>query len=274
MMFFGLHMISVGLGGALRNNVDYLLIGRLLGAAALGYYTIAYRVPELIINNINFVVGNVTHPLIARLDTDTQQLREVYFSYIRYISLFTFPAGVGIAMVAAPFIRIFYTSKWEPAIIPMQAIALALAIASIAHVPGVLYKAINRPDLLNKIMLIRLPVAIGVVWYAAAWGINGVAISQVVLGFFYMAVDSFVVSRLVNFGPVELIKALAPALVGSSVMAVALGTMASLLGSVSLSGLIVLVLAGLGVYAGALALVSRETFTQAYTVLRGAAART
>jgi O-antigen/teichoic acid export membrane protein len=273
MFTFGLHMISVGLGGALRNNVDYLLVGRLLGAAALGYYTIAYRIPELIIQNVNYVVSNVAHPLIARLQSDKQQLHEVYFTYIRYISLFTFPAGVGIALVSAPFIRVFYTSKWDLAIVPMQAVAIALAISSIAHVPGVLYKAINRPEILNKIMLIRLPVAIGAVWYATRWGINGVAISQVFLALFYIAVDSFIVNRLVRFSLRELVKALTPALIGSGAMVIALGLTIIYLIPDGVFGLILMVLIGLTTYASTLALVSRETVSQAYTVLRGAAAR-
>jgi lipopolysaccharide exporter len=45
--FFGFHIILLETAGAFRNNVDYLLVGRILGAASLGHYTMAYRIPEL-----------------------------------------------------------------------------------------------------------------------------------------------------------------------------------------------------------------------------------
>ncbi len=268
MTSFGIHMISVGLVGALRSNVDYLIVGRILGAAALGYYTIAYRIPELIIRNLNYVVGNVAHPLIARLQTDLQQLRSVYFAYIRYIALFTFPAGVGIALTADPFIRVFYTSKWEAAILPMQAVAIALAISSIGFVPGVLYKAVSRPEVLNQTTLVKLPVTIGVLWYAARWGINGVALSQIGLAIFYVTLDSIVVSRIIQFSTLELLRALAPALAGAGMMAVALVTVNTFLAPAGLAGLVGLILVGLATYAATLTLVKREIVVQAYSAVR------
>jgi O-antigen/teichoic acid export membrane protein len=274
MLSFGGHMISVGLVGALRNNIDYLFVGRVLGAAALGYYTIAYRIPELVIRNLNFVVGNVAHPLLARLQADSQHLRSVYFSYIRYISLFTFPAGVGIALTADPFIRFFYTSKWEAAIFPMQCVALALAIASVGHVPGVLYKAVNRPEILNQTTLVKMPVTIAALWYATGWGINGVAASQVALAIFYVVLDSVVVSRIIEFRMGAFFKALAPALAGSAVMAAALVLVNESVSPTGLAGLITLIIVGLASYLGTLAFVSRETVAQAYTVvMRAAVAR-
>ena len=47
-LFFSFHIILLEIAGAVRNNVDYLLVGRILGAASLGYYTLSYRIPELL----------------------------------------------------------------------------------------------------------------------------------------------------------------------------------------------------------------------------------
>ena len=43
---YGLNIVILEIIGAFRNNVDYLLVGRILGAAALGYYTMSYRIPS------------------------------------------------------------------------------------------------------------------------------------------------------------------------------------------------------------------------------------
>src|SRR5215208_2599130 len=155
--FFGYHIILLETAGALRNNVDYLLVGRILGAAALGYYTMAYRIPELLIRSLNYVLGSVSLSALALTQSEPGKMQAFYFGYIRFLSMFTFPVSVGLAFTSQVFIPLFLSEKWGPAIIPTALIALALGVASLGYVPGVLYKAISRPDILNKLALIKVP---------------------------------------------------------------------------------------------------------------------
>src|SRR5262249_2685850 len=107
---FGAHIVALGILGTIFGNIDFVFVGRFLGAGALGYYTLAYRIPDLVLTNTNNVVGRVAYPLFCRLQSDFKQLRSAYFSYIRYMALLIFPAGVGLAITAAPFILIFYSA--------------------------------------------------------------------------------------------------------------------------------------------------------------------
>jgi O-antigen/teichoic acid export membrane protein len=274
MTVFGAHIVMVGLFGALQDNVDYLLVGRILGATALGYYTLAYRIPELIIRNFNYVVSRVAHPLLSQLQSDISQLRSIYFGYVRYIALLTFPAGVGLALISPLFFRTFFKAEWEPAIFLMQMIALALAIGSISFVPGVLYKAINRPEILNYIAMARLPITITTLWLSARWwGTPGVATAQLGLALVNIIFESVIVSRIVKFSLREMVHSLAPAVAGSAVMALALSLAATLLPASGVVSLIALIVVGIISYGGMLMLVGRDTMVQAQTVLRGTFSR-
>ena len=218
MLQFGGHIIAIGFIGALLNNVDYLIVGRILGAAALGYYTLAYRMPELIIRSINLVVGRVAHPVLSKLQWDDAGLRSVYGNYLRYTALVIFPAGVGLALLAAPIIELFYTAEWTPAIPVMRWIALSITVASMGHIPGVLYKAINRPDILNKLAVIKLPLTIVTLWYSTRWGIEGVAFGHLILAFIKVILDTVVAGRMISFNLLAVLKALQPALLGTAGM--------------------------------------------------------
>ena len=110
-MTYGLNIVILEFVGAFRSNVDYLLVGRILGAAALGYYTMSYRIPELLIRSLNIVVGKVSLPAMAIAQMERQQMRSFYFSYIRYISLFVFPVSVGIAITTPIFVPLFLSTK-------------------------------------------------------------------------------------------------------------------------------------------------------------------
>src|SRR5512145_2304230 len=46
---YGVKIVGVDLLGILLLNIDYLLVGRYLGAANLGVYTLAFRMPDLLI---------------------------------------------------------------------------------------------------------------------------------------------------------------------------------------------------------------------------------
>ena len=49
---------------ALQANIDYVFIGRFLGEASLGLYTVAFRVPEMVIINFCTVVAQVSVPCL------------------------------------------------------------------------------------------------------------------------------------------------------------------------------------------------------------------
>ena len=267
MMIYGFHIVAISLLGALFGNVDMIFVGRILGAQALGYYTLAYRIPDLVLTSTNTVVGRVAFPIFCRLQSDADELRSTFFSYIRYMSLLIFPAGAGLAITAAPFILFFYSTRWSPSIPVMQLIAIALAISSIGYVPGVLYKATNRPQILTKLALIKLGPAAAIFWYTTRWGITGVACGQIASGIFNVILDNVVVSRVLSFPLTRSLKALAPAAASSTLMGLAGVAAAPWLALHGIAGMVSLVVLGIAVYSVSLLALSRDSIREAGRVL-------
>ncbi len=216
---FGGHIILVEIAGQLRNNIDYIIVGRILGKTMLGIYTLAYRIPELAIRSFDRVVGGVSFPLLAQVQSNRETLKATYLGYIRYTSLFTFSIGAGIAIISAPFVHTFLSSDWQETALPMALIAIALAISSVGHIPGIFYKAIGRPDILNRLSMIKIPVILIIIWVATRWGIVGVAYGQILFAVFAMVFDSIIVSQIIHFNIYETVKALIPASICTGSMA-------------------------------------------------------
>lgn len=272
MLGFGVNIVAVGLLGTLMVNIDYIIVGRVLGGVALGYYTIAYRIPDLFIRSTVDTVIMVAFPVLSRLQADARQLEMAYFGYLRYLAVFTFPAAVGVALLAPAFFGTFYTEEWRPSIVPMQLIALEIGIASVAYVPGIIYKSINRPDILTKLTLLKLPVVVVVLWGAAQWGINGVAAGMVALSLASTALDSIVVQRVIGFRFIAMLRVLAPIVAATAIMALVVASVAAML-PLNVIGLIVPALVGAVAYSAALALFSRDTLIEATMAVRNALAR-
>lgn len=272
-LIFGFHIILANVAAELRNNVDYIIVGRVLGPALLGIYTMAYRIPELIIGNINMVVASVTFPLLARAQNDIATLRSVYFGYIRYIALFAYLAAFGLVLVSGPFVEVFMSPEWNDMILPMSLIAIAFGIKTTGYVTGVLYKAVGRPDLLNRILLTQFPLAIVVLIYCSRWGIVGVAAGQLVLSFVYVSMATVVINRLLKFSLQELLKALFPAIISSVIMIAVVKVFQLNLDLGGVVGLFTYVFLGGATYLAALGVINREIIIDAFTTLRAAFSR-
>ena len=90
---YGVQLTVVGGLGTLLADVDYLIIGGMLGETALGYYTLAFRIPELLIKNLAQAVSTVAFPVAARLQSDLPALREAYLKMQRYMLAILAPSA-------------------------------------------------------------------------------------------------------------------------------------------------------------------------------------
>jgi len=267
-VFFGFHVILLETAGAFRTNVDYLLVGRLLGAASLGYYTMAYRLPEVLIRSLNYVIGNASLPALAITQTDKAKMRKFYFGYIRFLSMFVFPLGVGLAFTSPVFIPLFLSEKWGPAVMPTALISIALCITALGHVPGVLYKAISRPDILNKLAFIKMPIAVLILWYSTRWDIIGVAAGQIVIGLISVSLDILIANHVMQYSLSDLIKAIWPALASTLSMTISLFLIQVGLPFDGLLQFFLMIMLGGLTYFVVFWFVSRETLLQGLAIIR------
>ena len=222
MVGYSMHIMMVNGLGTFITDVDYLIIGRLLGEAALGLYTLAFRIPELIIRNLAQAVSNVAFPVAARLQADREALRDAYLRMQHYMLVILAPLGFGLFAVTPALIHLLFKPQWEPIIPVMEVLTIYMVIGGIGHWPGVIYKAVGRPDILNRLGLVKLVMLVPVLWWAAAnYGIEGVAWGQLATRIVSMMIDMYVVSRFVHISVSSNLRIIWPPLAAGAVMAAA-----------------------------------------------------
>jgi len=131
---------------ALSSNIDFVLIGRLLGSSALGFYSMAWDLLRFIPDRIFRIAGRVTLPTFCHLQDQNDQLAKAYLNFSGYLSRIILPI-VGCAAIAAPeLIKIIYGPKWIPAAVPMQLLACGLLLVGLRLAIGSVYYAKNHPE--------------------------------------------------------------------------------------------------------------------------------
>jgi PST family polysaccharide transporter len=273
---YGGSIITVDAMGILLLNVDYLMIGRFMTAAALGLYTIAFRLPELLIKQFSGTVAQVVFPAYSKMRGDTAMLSRGFLQTMRYVSLITVPLGLGLALTARPFVLVFYSAKWEAAAPIMAAISLYTLLRSLTFNAGDVYKAQGRPGLLTKLSVVQAIFLIPGLY----WAVTGPA-SLVVVGWvqtaaaLFGAILNFVVAgKMLNTSFRKMAKALQPAAIGGFVLIWAvLGALALTAQAAPFVQLIVSVTSGGLAYIGALLLLQRDVVLTAGRTLRMALVR-
>jgi lipopolysaccharide exporter len=207
---YGLPAAGGILLSALIFNIDYLIVGRELGATALGYYTMAFRMPELLIINVFFVVSSVTFPLYSRARNDPDRLRRGYLSSVRIQAAYGVCAGLGVAAVAPVLVPVLLGPQWEPAVSALIALAVYAALRSLGAGANDLYKALGRPGLSVRISLVRLVVLVPTLILATRWGFTGVAWAQAGAAGVFVVLMQAVALRVVGARWSDLLRAFTP----------------------------------------------------------------
>lgn len=273
LLSFGTKVISIEGLGILMLNADYLLIGRTMGAAALGTYTLAFRVPELLVKQFCNIVGNVTFPVYSQLRDDPQALQRGFLKTMRYMTLLTIPMALGLALVSRPFVLIFFTAKWAEAIPVMAAISLYTLFRSLVFNAGSVYKATGQPGLLTRITVVQTMATFLFLWWTVVTynTIVAVAWAQVLLAAAFGAIKLVMAGRLVQVAVGTLMKTFYPGLVAGGLMSAAVLLVGSLLPDVSpVVELLTKIGVGAGVYGLVLWLIQRDDLVQAGLMLRSA----
>lgn len=268
---YGVQLIFVGLFGTIHRNIDYLLVGRRMDSAQLGYYTLAYRLPELVILNMVTVLGQAIFPTYAKLQNDLPALRAGFLTMLRIVAIFTIPCGIGMFMVAPEFITVFYTDRWAAAIPVMQMLALYTAVLALSYNAGDIYKATGRPGILNKIAVVKLAITIPVLWWAANHSILHVAVGQLFTATIISVLSLWLAGRILQVSLLSMFDAMRPAAISALVMLAGTLVLRSQIDDLSpLLRLILMTVTGGGLYAAALWFTAKDTLMQAVSIIKPA----
>jgi O-antigen/teichoic acid export membrane protein len=263
----------VGLGSllnVLENTIDNITIARLLGTTPLGYYSIAFRLATFPTTVIGYVVSRVMFPVYSMLQHDLQALRREYLRTLQRLAIVALPASVGVAVAAKPIVLALLGEKWLLAVTPLRILALYGLLRTFIAPSGEVFKGIGKPHLNPLFSIPHLALAVPILYVLSrSLGLDGAALGMLVT----MAVTGlpamFLAGRLLRVGVLDFGRALATPILCSALLGAALMLMLGPTESLSpLISLLVLLVAGLLVFAGAVAAFARPVVTPMWISIR------
>jgi PST family polysaccharide transporter len=109
---FGIPLAGANFVNYILLNVDYVFVGHLLGAAALGLYLLAFTVASWPNGLLGSVINFVGMPAFSRVKHDPDRLQKATATALRAVTLVVIPmCGMTMAL-ARPLVLTLYGAKW------------------------------------------------------------------------------------------------------------------------------------------------------------------
>jgi len=175
LMRFGGGLVGTRLLVYLQRNVDNLLVGRVLGAAPLGSYGVAYNLVLLPVGRVVDPVRRVLFPALSRIQTDPPRLADLWVRGTRVLAAFVFPLLLGLAAVAPEFVHVVLGQRWHAAVPVVRVLALAGAVQVVVALNAVVLASLGLVSTLLRYFSAATVLAVAGFAAGVSFGITGVA---------------------------------------------------------------------------------------------------
>lgn len=161
-------------------NVDYLLVGAIMGARALGFYSMAYRLSELPANGVAEPVARVTFPRFSQLHDDPATLSREAITALQIVTAVAIVPAVLLSATARPFVEAALGSSWLPMVAALEVLGLWGAVRAVQTTQAWMLNATGRAAALGRAYVVQLLVTVPLLVLAAV-GDSLVAVALVML---------------------------------------------------------------------------------------------
>jgi O-antigen/teichoic acid export membrane protein len=207
---------------------DNAVVGRWLGAGALGVYTRAYGLMTMSVTTFGSAFDRVMFPSLAKMQHERERLAVAFRRGTALITLVILPLSAVMFVLAPEVIEVLLGPKWSEVVVPFQVLAVGMLFrtsykvsSSVARAKGAVYGSAWRQGVYASLVVAGA-------WAGHFWGVVGVSLGVLVaLAAFFLLMAQLSV-KITSITWREYVAAHAPAasltlLVGAEVYVVASG---------------------------------------------------
>lgn len=198
---------------------DDIFVGKLLGATALGFYQLAYRISNMPATEIAHVVSRVTFPAYSKLQGNIPKLGEAYLKVLQLTAFLSFPIAGLIFVLAPDFTMIFLEEKWMPMVPTMQVLCIFGATSSVNGTLSSIFRGIGKPNIVTFGAGLQL-IILGIIIYPLTnkWGISGTSLAIIIPNILVMFYLSEKLVNIMNYRLVHFISSIILPIIGCATM--------------------------------------------------------
>jgi len=152
---FGAYTTITAFFNKLTGNIDYLLVGKLVGASALGYYTFAFTITNIIRDQITAVLNKVLYPIYTKMQDQKDEMIKLFLKIVAINNFIVYPIIVGVFLFAEFIVPIFFGEKWNSSIPIARILCIAVLIQMLNNSHTGLFRASGKVKIETQLQVIK-----------------------------------------------------------------------------------------------------------------------
>jgi O-antigen/teichoic acid export membrane protein len=174
---YGSNLFGFNIVNFFTRNADNLLIGKFIGAEALGLYSNAYRLLLIPVQQVSGPLGKVYLPTLSRLVDQPKRFAEQYYNLMLILTMLSIPAVMLVLISAQYVIPALLGEGWEMVPKILLALGPAALAGSINSAGSLVLSATGNTPRLLRIGIFNSVATVSGFLIGINYGVIGIAVA-------------------------------------------------------------------------------------------------
>jgi O-antigen/teichoic acid export membrane protein len=138
--------LVIAVASYVTNMADNVMVGRLLGAGALGNYSLAFNIASAPISVLVLSIGTVLFPAYAEITAQRPKALELAFTRVFSVALMIMVTiTVPLCLLASEVVQLLFGHRWTTAGTVLRVLALVIPLRGFSLIVSTVLWGLNRP---------------------------------------------------------------------------------------------------------------------------------
>lgn len=267
LLSFGSKLLASSLLDTIYSNLRNLIIGKIYSSSDLAFYNQGDKFPKVIVTNINSSIDSVLLPSMSSVQDNHEKVKSMTRRAIKTSTYIMAPLMMGLAFCATPIVQLVLTDKWLPCVPFLQVFCITYMFWPVHTANLNAINAMGRSDLFLKLEIIKKVIGLTLLFITMRISVMAMAYSLLISGLLSQIINSWPNRKLLNYGYLEQVKDILPAILLAVIMGVIVYCV-SFIGLNSALTLLIQILLGMFVYLMGSKLFKLESYNYLLDVIR------
>ena len=177
----GKWITAYGLFNYIAQKGDSLIVGKVMGASALGIYGMAYNISTLPISEVTDVVSKVVFPVYAKIAEDKQRLKSAFVKSTLVIAALTVTMGMVLFLFPRQIVLIVLGEKWLDSVPVLRVLVIYGVLRAISGSASALFLGVGKQRHVTNMTFLRFAgLAITIYPLVKTFGLVGAGYSALI----------------------------------------------------------------------------------------------
>lgn len=207
-----------------------VIFGAVLGPVAAGYFSLAWRLTEIVTFLVNVPLAMVSQTAFASLRRAGQDVSLFMDSVLRVTTLLSLAIFAGLAFLAEPFVRFCFGAEWLPAVPMVQILCIVGLYKSVERIQHAFCLAAGKSKGLAVITTLEALAGIVMMLVTVRWGAEAATLAFAIRFLLFWPFRFFYTERFGGTGMGSFLKIMVPGLGATLTMVAVIALMVHGLG--------------------------------------------